>query len=124
MLSIAQEKSYSFNDHVRSRLGRGDAVLLDSTVPFQLRADELAHHRVLTLPRAAVTRVMPVDRERIGCRIGADNPMLAVLEAAIREIHAGEDPVSTRACCPTSATPCGSWSSPCCARRSTPTRRR
>lgn len=91
MLSIAQEDSYSFQENARSRLRRGDAILLDSTVPFQLRADEFAHHVVLTLPRADATRVMPIDRERIGRRIAADNPVLGVLQATISGISAGED---------------------------------
>ncbi|QDN84408.1 helix-turn-helix domain-containing protein [Streptomyces sp. RLB3-6] len=90
MLSIAQEDS-AVNTTVDSRLRQGDAVLLDSTVPFQLRADGRAHHLVLTLPRADVRRVMSIDRERIGRRIDAQNPMLAVLQAAVREIYAGED---------------------------------
>lgn len=90
MLSIAQEVS-AVNTTVESRLLRGDAVLLDSTVPFQLRADGHAHHLVLTLPRADVRQVMPIDKERIGRRIGAENPVLAVLQAAVREIYAGED---------------------------------
>lgn len=91
MLSIAQEVSYASQENRRFRLHRRDAILLDSTVPFQLRADGFAHHLVLTLPRADLTRVMPEARERVGRRIGADNPVLAVLRAAIAEIHAGED---------------------------------
>ncbi|MFD8863314.1 helix-turn-helix domain-containing protein [Streptomyces sp. NPDC059590] len=89
LLSIAQESSSSFNGNVRSQLRRGDAVLLDSTAPFQLSADEFAHHLVLTLPRADVARVMPVDRERVGRRIAAENPVLRVLRAAIAEICVG-----------------------------------
>ncbi|WP_165956293.1 helix-turn-helix domain-containing protein [Streptomyces hainanensis] len=89
LLSIALENSSSFSGNTRSELRRGDAVLLDSTAPFQLSADEFAHHLVLTLPRADVARVMPVDRERIGRRIAAENPVLRVLLATITEVHAG-----------------------------------
>ncbi|MEO3752672.1 helix-turn-helix domain-containing protein [Streptomyces sp. B6B3] len=89
LLSIAQEDSSSLIGSVRSDLRRGDAVLLDSTSPFQLRAEELAHHLVLTLPRADVARVVPGSRERVGHRIAAQNPVLRVLRAAIAETHAG-----------------------------------
>jgi AraC-like DNA-binding protein len=89
LLSIAQEDSFSFHGDVRSHLSHGDAVLLDSTSPFQLSADELAHHLVLTLPRADVARVMPVSGERVGHRVAAQNPVLRVLRATIAEILAG-----------------------------------
>ncbi len=88
LLSIAQEDSSSLNGNVRSHLHRGDAVLLDSTAPFQLSADEFAHHLVLTLPRTDVARVTPVSRERVGRRIAAQNPVLRVLRATIKEIYA------------------------------------
>ncbi|GAB2910781.1 helix-turn-helix domain-containing protein [Streptomyces mayteni] len=89
LLSIAKEASSSFSGNTGSQLRSGDAVLLDSTVPFQLRADGFAHHLVLTLPRADVARVMPVERERVGRRITAENPVLRVLWATITEIQAG-----------------------------------
>ncbi|MGW3570193.1 AraC-like ligand-binding domain-containing protein [Streptomyces sp. NPDC000941] len=89
LLSIAQENSLSINGNARSPLRRGDAVLLDSTAPFQLSAGEFAHHLVLTLPRADVARVMPVSGERIGRRIAAENPVLRVLRATVAEICAG-----------------------------------
>lgn len=96
MLSIAVEDSFSFNENTRSRLRRGDATLLDSTVPFQLRAYGFAHHLVLTLPRTDVRRVMPIDRERVGRRLAADNPVLTVLRATIAGIRAGEDRLDPR----------------------------
>ena len=89
LLSIAQESSLSINGNTRSPLRRGDAVLLDSTAPFQLSAKEFAHHLVQTLPRADVARVMPVSGERIGRRIAAENPVLRVLRATVAEICAG-----------------------------------
>ncbi|MFD5317852.1 helix-turn-helix domain-containing protein [Streptomyces sp. NPDC127098] len=89
LLSIAQEDSASLSGNALSRLRRGDAVLLDSTAPFQLSANEFGHHLVLTLPRADVTRVMPVSGEHVGRRIAAQNPVLRVLRATIAEVHSG-----------------------------------
>ncbi|MGW1991292.1 helix-turn-helix domain-containing protein [Embleya sp. NPDC001921] len=89
MLSIAREMSSSLKGNVWSPLRRGDAVLLDSTAPFQLSAEGFAHHIVLMLPRAEVLRVVSVDAERLGRRIAAENPMLRVLLAAVEEICAG-----------------------------------
>ncbi|TDC20500.1 helix-turn-helix domain-containing protein [Streptomyces sp. 8K308] len=89
LLSMALEDSASHCGDVQSQLGRGDAVLLDSTAPFQLSAAERAHHLVLTLPRADVARVLPASRERVGRRIAAQNPVLRVLRATLAEVHAG-----------------------------------
>ncbi|MGP3991959.1 helix-turn-helix domain-containing protein [Streptomyces sp. 3N207] len=72
----------------------GDAVLLDSTAPFQLSADEFAHHMVLMLPRADVARAVPVSSERVGRRIAAENPVLRVLRATVDEIRANRGELS------------------------------
>ncbi|MFI0818493.1 helix-turn-helix domain-containing protein [Streptomyces sp. NPDC021098] len=91
LLSIAQETSSCLNGNTRSQLRRGDAVLLDSTSPFQLSAEGFAHHLVLMVPRADLGRFVPVSWDRIGRRIDAENPLLRVLRATIEEIRAGSE---------------------------------
>lgn len=89
-LSVAQRPCWSGQAEHETRMGAGDAVLLDCTMPFWLAADGFAHHVVLNVPKAAFTRTLHVERDLLGRRIAADNPALRVLMAAVAEL--GKDP--------------------------------
>jgi AraC-like DNA-binding protein len=91
-LSVAQRPCWSGQAEHETRMGPGDAVLLDCTMPFWLTADGFAHHVVVNVPKAALRHTLRVERDLLGRRIAADNPVLRVLMAAVAEL--GKDPAA------------------------------
>ncbi|MEU8134273.1 helix-turn-helix domain-containing protein [Streptodolium elevatio] len=88
-LSVSRRPSLAEQHGRQSRLGAGDAILVDSSEPFSVTADSFAHYLIVNVPRAALRRDLRVDRNMLGQHVSAQNPSLRVLMSLLGELGRG-----------------------------------
>ncbi|NUU25314.1 MAG: helix-turn-helix domain-containing protein [Streptomycetaceae bacterium] len=85
-LSIARRPSWAAAGGHRARLLAGDAMLMDSTDPWGVAADDFAHFLVVNVPRTSLRHQVRSVPAMLGQVIPADNPTLRVLLRVIAEL--------------------------------------